>query len=136
MMSQGALTEQRVTFLNIDLDLYGDFDRNTVLSAMGERVFVLHDEPGRLSVELAWDGDMAFDSVVGGMQELVASLSGEARMVWNSAARRVLDVGIQSGLGPYATHYALSSSVLDTLARTNVELVFTVYGAELDSSNT
>lgn len=50
-----------------------------------------------------------------------------ARALWDGATRRTFDIGIDSGLTPWATQWRLSSTTLRQAADVGADIVITVY---------
>jgi hypothetical protein len=126
--------EADVRFLNIDLLLVGRFDRKPLLAAMGDDVFVLHDgakveNEKCLMVEVLAPGlDLA--GTLARLMKWVQELPTPARRSWAAASRRVFDIGIQAGLKPHDTHWAISQEQVAALAKLGAGVTVTVYGAE------
>ena len=62
---------------------------------------------------------------------LVRALPDDARAAWDAAARRVFEVGFQSGRTPHSTQWIIDADLRTSLGEINVDLVVTVYGADL-----
>ena len=128
-------TEAKVRFLNVDVDVFGAFDRAPLLEAFGDDIDVLHDgerEPGVpvLSFELS-TASPTLPGVISELVALVRALPDEARAAWNLANRRVLNVGIQAGLDPRCSEWTLSVEMMAALVEVNAYVTLTVYGAEV-----
>ncbi len=124
-------TNAATHFLNVDLDVLGAFERGPLLAALGDRVLVLRDDPmrGLLVLEL---NDRAAATLVDKVTELVAlvgALSGDALQGWKAADQRIANLGIQAGAKPHAAEWTLPAQLLADLARLEMELRITVYGA-------
>ena len=103
--------EATVRFLNIDLLLVGGFDRKPLLDALGDTLFVMHDDAVLGSERCivlevnAWDLDLSRTLRV--LLRWVEGLPARARRSWAAASRRVFDIGIHAGLTPHATAWTL-----------------------------
>jgi len=127
---------QRVTFLNVDLMVLGDFDRKPLLRALGKSVIALHD----LDDDVRLDGDpclvlevadtgLDVAGTLGRFVELIERLPPTARKTWRAAKRRRFDVGVQGGRHPHTTSWLVSKELLAAVADCGAELAITVYGA-------
>tara|TARA_R110002096_G_scaffold433887_2_gene653711 strand:+ start:18256 stop:18726 length:471 start_codon:yes stop_codon:yes gene_type:complete len=132
--------EARVDFLNVDLELEGPKNLAPLVRALGD-VYVLHitseapfvanlelgsePEPGR---SVASDAAL-LEARVRSLLALVEGLDEPARELWDACTKRSFNVGLQSGLAPAYTQYALPSSLLQRLGAVGAELVVTLYGA-------
>lgn len=126
--------EAEVRFLNIDLLLVGKFDRRPLVAALGDGVFVLHDdgtigdEPCLVLEALEPDLDLA--GTLTRLAGWARALPPAARRAWSAASRRVFDIGIQAGRTPHESHWTLSAEHIALLATLNAEVVVTVYGTK------
>jgi hypothetical protein len=126
--------EHNVQFLNIDLLLVGAFDRKPLLAALGDGVFVLHDDAqfeGEecLVLEVLEPGlDLA--DTFARLLKWAQGLPPKARRSWAAASRRVFDIGIAAGLRPHESHWAIRHEQVEAVAALGGEVILTVYGAE------
>ena len=130
--SQGAPCEL-VRFLNVDVDLSGVLDPVTLVGGFGDAIVVLHEEEAPLGHVISFEltaMHLTLPDTITSLIEQVNALPAEARALWDSATRRVFNVGVQAGLGPYRTEWALGVEALFALASINAELVLTIYGAD------
>jgi hypothetical protein len=129
----------QVRLLDVDFELVGSFPPEPLLRAMGDRVVVLRNEAGRLCVELVDPPDASLEDKLTRFSALVGSLPEDARRSWDSAVRRVFDIGIQSGLEPRRTEWTLPSHVLAAIVALRADVRLTIYGTaptarEVDTS--
>jgi hypothetical protein len=127
--------ETTVRFLNVDVELYGAFDRAALLKGFGDAIDVLHDgerERGEpvVSFELS-SANPTLHGVISEVVALVRALPDDARSAWDFAARRVFSIGIQAGLAPHATEWTLRAEIMAALATIEADVTLTVYGAEV-----
>ena len=113
--------EQRVTFLNVDLELFGDLDWRPLRRALGKKVVVLHDGAGLLALEVSKVGLDAAQTI-GTFLALIADLPSPARAVWKAAELRRFDLGIQAGLNPFHNTWTLPPELLADVAACGAEL--------------
>jgi hypothetical protein len=127
--------ESTVHFLNVDVELYGTFDRDALLRGLGGAIVVLHEGSGReAEPALSFESTTPSPTADGALVELIAlvhALPEDARGAWDAATRRVFDIGIQSGRTPHSTHWSIDASVLTALGGIGAELAITVYGADV-----
>jgi hypothetical protein len=130
-------SESIVDFLNVDVELYGAFDRAALLRGFGDQIVVLYegtDPQGEPAISFELCGvNLTAEAALAALIALVRALPEDARTEWNAAKRRVFDIGIQSGRAPHSTHWSIDANVLAALGDINVDLVVTVYGADLGS---
>ncbi len=122
--------EPLIEYLNVDLDLEAPFDLGELAHALGS-VFVLHqthESPFVCSLELA-DDDLNFDDTLTGWIGRIEALDPSACSAWQRCTKRVLSLGVQSGLGPSSIHYDVPSHLVARLAAIGASLELTIYGA-------
>src|SRR5262245_40126796 len=94
-------------FLNVDLDIRVQGGLETVLDAIGSSVIVLNQTAQTASVELnAYD--LSLEETAARLAELVNSLPPEVKTIWGQCELRSLNVGIQAGIEPYSSEFAIS----------------------------
>jgi len=114
--------------LNVDLDIDSTDDLTPLLEAFEPHAYSLERPPGMASFELNEpvspnDPEALILAFVG----LVNNLPPAARQIWNGAAHRVFDIGIQSQRQPHQKTYRLSTSTLRAAADVGAEIAITVY---------
>jgi hypothetical protein len=120
-------------FLNVDLDIEAPFDLAPLVAALGDDVFALHTGPARdgyeTHLELAGESiqPSSADFAIRVFARLLSQLAPEAKQLWDRAARRDFNIGIQGGLAPHAFEVALSRDVLAAVADLGARIVITVY---------
>lgn len=125
--------EPTVQFLNVDVEVSGVSDRAALLAGFGDSIDVLFDgetTPGEsvVSFELR-TAVPTFPDVVSKLIALVRALPGDARAIWDGAARRAFDIGIQAGLQPHSSGWVLSTDLMAALVSIDAQVRITVYGA-------
>lgn len=137
--SAKSSTESIVQFLNVDVELFGAFDRGALLNGFGNAIVVLHEggdtlgEPS-ISFEVS-SANRTLSTVISELIALVSALPEDARAAWDLANRRVFDIGIQAGLGPRCTAWTLSAEMLSALAAIKAEVTLTIYGADIGATS-
>lgn len=119
-----------VDFLNVDLEVSGAKDHPALIQAFGSAVFVVCNVEGLLSLEVSDGPDAELLTKLEKFVVLLSGMSDDVRTIWDAANRRVLNIGIQSGLRPHASEWHVPAILLSELAALSVDLVITVYGAE------
>ena len=131
-MSESPLREQieeSTIFLNVDLDLFADFDLNVLVTAL-EPLDCLHvtDTP---PYEAHLEGSCSVPSASVAIERILEAIDSLAPDNLDRFARctaRKLDIGIQSGLRPPSWHHSIPAALLRRMASHDIELALTVYG--------
>jgi hypothetical protein len=98
-----ARSERDTSFLNVDLDIYSKSNLEPLVEALGDGVFVNYvgREKGRYSAHLSRASfGRSADSLMGELAHLVKKLPRHVKRLWDSAASREFNVGIQAGKKP------------------------------------
>ena len=115
-------------FLNVDLDIRVQAGLQTLLDAMGSSVIVLNQTAQTASVELNQE-NMSLEETTAKLVELVNSLPPEAKTIWGQCELRSLNVGIQAGVEPHSSEFAISQETVSAIADAGLEIVVTVYAS-------
>lgn len=131
------MTDSVVQFMNVDLDLYGAFDRDALRRGFGNAAFVLYERGEAaggpdLSFEVNGPETPTLSGTLVALIALVRALPTDGRAAWDAATRRVFDIGIQSGRTPHSTHWSIDANVLTDLGEIKADLAITVYGGYLE----
>jgi hypothetical protein len=113
-------------FLNVDLDIRVQAGLQAILDAMASSVIVLNQSAQTASVELN-ENYSSLEETTARLVELVNSLPPEAKTIWGQCELRNLNVGIQAGVEPHSSAFAISQETVSALADAGLEVVFTVY---------
>ena len=117
-------------FLNVDLDLKSAADPGLLLEVWGNRVVPLHiDRIGRrhwLRLSLSGQPTSPGQAILR-FCDLVRALPGDARALWQKAASREFDIGVQAGFESRAAEWVLEPKVLKAVAEVRGRLRVTVY---------
>jgi hypothetical protein len=113
-------------FLNVDLDIRVQGGLQAILDAMASSVIVLNQSAQTASVELN-ENYSSLEETTARLVELVNSLPPEAKTIWGQCELRSLNVGIQAGVEPHSSAFAISQETVSALADAGLEVVFTVY---------
>jgi hypothetical protein len=124
-----ASKDRSVTeFLNVDLDIRVQAGLETLLDAMASYVIVLNQTAQTVSVELN-ESCSSLEETTAKLIELVNSLSPEAKTIWGQCELRSLNIGIQAGVEPYSSAFAISKETVLAIADAGFEVVVTVYAS-------
>src|SRR5687768_1809395 len=80
---------------------------NSMLRSFGDDVLAICNTEHLLSLELSDSPDSTLTTKLSEFVALVRALPEDARGVWDSATRRVFNIGIQSGLKPHCTEWTI-----------------------------
>jgi hypothetical protein len=127
-----------VQYLNTDVEVRAPFDLFPLRQALGEPILDLfcgETEPGRflLSFELAGLSGEQPEETANALCEIIESLSGNAREIWNTATDRVFDVGYDAVADSHCGQFTLSPEILMRIARLNARLGISIYTIEPES---
>jgi hypothetical protein len=127
--------EVTVQFLNVDVEVFGEFDRAALLKGFGDAIHLLHEgesRPGEPAISFELSTAMpTFPGVISELLTLIGALPADARAAWNHATRRVFSIGIQAGLHPRSTEWMLAGEMMAALVEVNADVALTLYGADL-----
>ncbi len=126
-------------FLNVDLDIESTSKLDSLASAMGKKVNVLHSGPGLerryklvLEVTGAHEGP---DATIHALCAIVEGVPPGARRTWN-ASRRVFDVGYEIRESERLSHFSLRPDTLERIARLGAFLAVTTYRGTSEKTQT
>jgi len=115
-------------FLNVDLDIDSAEDLSLLITALEPRAYSLARSAGRASFELSEPVQPTTpEPLILEFVRLVKGLPPQVRALWDRADRRVFDIGIQSGRGPFQEGHRLAPDTLRAAAEVEAEVAFTVY---------
>jgi hypothetical protein len=123
--------EQTTTFLNIDLEVWSRQPLGPLVTAFGE--INLYDGPiGRRYLASFETAAMVkgADATIRALVRRVRGLRDAARKLWDGAARRDFNIGIQGGAEPFSLELGLEPATIRAIEEVHGGLVITVYGAE------
>jgi GNAT superfamily N-acetyltransferase len=116
-------------FLNVDLDLFADFDLKQLVEAL-EPLVCLHVAEGP-PYEAHLEGSCSVPSAsvaIEAILEAIDALSPANLDRFKRCTGRRLDIGSQSGLEPRSWHSSIPPSLLRRIGELDIELAFTIYG--------
>jgi hypothetical protein len=131
-----ANSEEFTHFLNVDLDIYSKYDLQPLVTAMGDKVFVLYvgryKRTYRAHLELPGSGlSKSPDSTLRKYCALIRTLPRAAVELWNAAKVRDFNVGVQAWTQPNSFEIAIAPETVRAASEVNARIVFTVYAAGL-----
>lgn len=122
-------------FLNVDLDVESSEDLAPLIAALEPHACSMERPPGRASFELNQPvSPTTPEPLVVAFVQAVSSLPPPIRAIWDRAARRTFDIGIQSGRRPLQEAHRLSPETLRLAADVDAEIAVTVYGLSVDDA--
>jgi len=124
-----AVARSRTEFLNIDLDLTGAANLDELARALFPTLVVVHQEPGRVSLELPHqpkDADGAIVELAG----VLTRLAPEAQAIWSNCESREINIGIQAGTEPHEARFTISRKAISLLGGLRADVIVTVYAKE------
>jgi hypothetical protein len=134
-VKQRSTTEDRVCFLNVDLEVVGTVDLNPLVEHLAGAAFVLRDtsDDGRrtlwFELEQPGDPERTVDATLRCFIALLSTLSPPLTALWEACDDRCLNIGIQRGLAPHSSGYRVDAETLARLAAISTRLEITIYGA-------
>jgi hypothetical protein len=125
-------------FLNVDLVIESASKIESLFTAMGKRVFVLHSGPGSrkrhlLALESSREHRSA-DAAIHALCAVVESLPPAPRRVWSTAARKEFDVGYELRASERASRFTLRPDTLERVARLGATLAVTYYRGDANDA--
>ena len=133
-MAQSKGRSSTTEFLNVDLDIYAQYDLLPLASAFGKKVIVLYvgRERRRYSAHLELAGmAKSADSAIRGFCALIQALPRAERQLWNHAKRRDFSIGVQAGEQPNSCDFAVEAETVRAVAHSGARIVLTVYSPRL-----
>lgn len=122
----------QIRFINTDLEVEVRRPPQALVAALeAHGVFALHEPAlgpgGVLSIffEAMVEGDA--QTTVDAILDAVEALTGEAREIWDTSARRTLDLGFDAGASPHAFSEDLSAAIVARAAAAGLSLRITLY---------
>ena len=127
----------RIRYLNTDLDLSSKEDLRPLARAL------IRQGVYKLSVDQAsnrkWYATFELDTVgrrpnvhVNGILKAIESLRGKARTLWDNCTLRELNIGYDSGVKPWHVSHAISTRLLERMAKVGLSLRITIYKVQPD----
>ncbi len=133
--AKSSSSDEETHVLNVDLDILSDAPLEPLVSALGERVDVLH--VGRWGhryaarLEVSGSGYRAdANRLIKRLVALVESLPEDTRMLWDRARRREFNVGIEAAVRSPRFEWQIDPMVLEAVQRVEGRLVVTIYAPE------
>jgi hypothetical protein len=121
-------------FLNVDLDVWSSRPLDSLVKALGRRVYPLYvGREGRRYVAHVEMEHVRLDAdrLIRGFVTLVKRLPRAERRLWNTATRREFNIGIEAASGPASYELGLDPATVRAAAGVNATIGVTVYGAGL-----
>jgi len=128
--------EEQTEFLNVDLEVFSRDSLAPFVKGLGRSVHVLHEGRwGRrygacLELWHSGSGERA-DVIIRRMVRLLDKMPRPAKRLWNTAAVKQFNIGIQAAFKPRTFELPLSQHTLQAVARLGASFLITVYAAEV-----
>ena len=122
------ITMGQTQFLNIDLDIESSTDVHLIIEEFGDRVSVMRsEEQSGIHYASFETGKSEINEIVEEYVSLVNGLSSKARAIWDNCAKRLFDIGYESGQAPHSFHSRLSEKSIRLLSSINASVDVTIY---------
>lgn len=125
-------------FLNVDVDVRSASSLEPLARELAQRASI-HDSPdpeNKRWLHFAPYSPKTAEAAVREIVALIDALSPTARRLWNRAKRRTFDIGIQGGVTPHSSGFALSAKAVAAITRLGGDVIITVYAADTSSTAT
>ena len=126
----------RIQYLNTDLDLVCDIDPSGLAGEFESRDFAVDVrvcDDGQFYVLCEDANDIEPEPNISRLLDVVESLRGDARVLWNRCSKREFDVGYECGETPWAFNQGLSNDVLRRMADCGATFRITIYPQHSES---
>jgi hypothetical protein len=127
-------TYERITFLNVDLEVASSFDLQPLVTTLGRNVIVMYAGRDRRTYrahfELSRSAKTA-DAAIRRFCQLVDKLPKKARMLWNTAKVRDFNIGVQAAMQPRSYAIVLAQETVAAASALKARIVFTLYAPDL-----
>jgi hypothetical protein len=136
-----ANTQGTTHYLNVDLDLYSEWNLQPLVTAMGKKVYVLyigrHKRTYRAHLELASNSkSKSPDSTIRAFCAMIRTLPRVARKEWDGAKVRDFNIGVQAAMQPYWYEIALAPETVKAASEVNARILLTVYSPQVRREGT
>lgn len=125
-------------FLNVDLELVSTVDLTPLLCEFAEGTITLRDTTENFA-QCVWLGLAADhtnpDAAIRAFASLISALPPQAKQLWDHCQDRCLNVGIQAGAAPRASHFRLEADTLAMIVALGARLELTVYAHDSGSAD-
>jgi hypothetical protein len=128
--SMQAPERPTLRFINVDLDVESAEELGPLLDAMEPHAYSLERPPGQASFEVNEASPKDPEVVILEFVGIVKSLPPAARKVWDSATKRVFDIGLQSGRHPFRQSYHIGIETLREAADIGAHIAITIYALD------
>ena len=125
---------KEIEFLNIDLDIESNQDLSEIVAGFGDRVVVQRNERvGGVNHASFSTGYSEENEIIQEYCALVNGLKPVAREVWDNCAKRVFDIGYESGETPNNFHSEIKAGSIEALAKIGGSVIVTIYPLAKDN---
>ena len=124
-------------FLNVDLEIESASKLDSIITAMGNRIMVLHSGPGiKRRHLLALESSSQHrgpDATIHALCLAVESLPPAARKIWNAALKE-FDVGYELRPSEHFSRFTLRPDTLERVAKLGATLAVTYYRGDINGA--
>ncbi|MEI9952226.1 MAG: hypothetical protein WDO74_25375 [Pseudomonadota bacterium] len=115
-------------FLNVDLEVESTHGLSALIEALEPTAYSVERPPGRACFELnSAIAPRSPEPLIRKFARLIADLPPAARKEWQSASKRVFDIGMQSRRVPFQEAHRLTPETLSAVLAIGAELAITIY---------
>jgi hypothetical protein len=124
--------ERETAFLNVDVDVLSATPLERLVAALGRSVSVHYvgREGRRYGAHFALYGPRTADSAIRRLVRKIEKLPRPARKLWDTARRRVFNIGLQSGVRPHSQEFEVTGDAVEAVSRVGGSITITVYAVE------
>jgi hypothetical protein len=127
-------SDEETHFLNVDFDIQSRSDLAPLLAALRGQVSA---SCNKLGPRIYWiHGDLSgapesADAAIRSLSSLISALPPTPRKLWDKAATREFDIGVESAMQPFGYEMVLSAEAVAAAAKVNARIRFTVYAPKV-----
>jgi len=123
-------------FLNVDLDILSRRSLESLVAALGNKVFLHHvgREGKYYGAHFSLSGSYGKDAdyLTYALAQLVLKLPRNARILWNQAQVRDFNIGIQSAFKPHSHTLRIKAKTLKLLSSLGANIIVTTYAPVIE----
>ena len=138
VQTRSLAARPQIQYLNTDLNLVCDVDPTLLVAEFETRDFAIDvrtGDDGLFYVMCEDAHDTEPEPNISRLLDVVDSLIGPARELWNRCSKRQFDVGYECGNEPWGFNQGLSNDLLRRLADCGSTFRITIYPHRSDSDN-
>jgi hypothetical protein len=125
-----AAEKATLRFINVDLDVESTGDLRPLVEAMAAHTYSFERPAGQASFEVHDPSPTDPEVVILEFVRIVKALPPAARKVWDSASKRVFDIGLESGHQPFRMSHNIGIVTLREAADIGADIAITLYAVD------